>query len=83
MRISPPQGTKRVANFSESLGMQFAIVHIGEEVDSGGNDNRHPAASLVGNVKVRTPTIHGCTCNVKYDMYIFCTLHYDVLLFKV
>ena len=65
--------------------MQFAIVHIGEEVDSGGNDNRHPAASLVGNVKVRTRTrtIHGCMCIVKYDMYIFCTLHYDVLLFKV
>ncbi|KAL5247969.1 hypothetical protein ACHWQZ_G017215 [Mnemiopsis leidyi] len=48
-----PEGTKRVANFSESLGMQFAIVHIGEAVDNagGGNENRYPAASLVGNVK--------------------------------
>ena len=60
--ILSPQGTKRVANFSESLGMQFAIVHIGEEVDSGGNENRQPAASLVGNVKVRPSTHNTWVC---------------------
>lgn len=50
------QGTKRVANFSESMGMQFAIVHVSDEDDraSSSTDSRNrPAASLVGNVKVR------------------------------
>ena len=33
--------------------MQFAIVHVAEDEETGGsNDGRHPAASLVGNVKV-------------------------------
>jgi len=52
-----PEGTKRVANFSESLGMQFAIVHVGDEVETG-RDNRQTAASLVGNVKDRDCIIY-------------------------
>lgn len=46
-----PEGTKRVANFSESLGMQFAIVHIGGTSDT-------PTFSLVGNVQGRDCIIY-------------------------
>jgi hypothetical protein len=35
--------------------MQFAIVHVGDEVETG-RDNRQTAASLVGNVKVKMIT---------------------------
>ena len=55
-----------MANFSESLGMQFAIVHVGEDEETeGSNDGRHPVGSLVGNVKVGiacTMYIHSTRC---------------------
>lgn len=50
-----PEGTKRVAQFSESMGMQFAIVHVADNEDSGGPHRPH---SLVGNIKDRDCIIY-------------------------
>ena len=55
--VPPPsmsimQGTKRVAHFSESLGMQFAIVHHSASEADTPQHERKESISLVGSVKV-------------------------------
>lgn len=51
--IKSSQGTKRVAHFSESLGMQFAIVHhSADETEEDAQGERRQTAALVGTVKV-------------------------------